>query len=366
MSLPTWPGSRALVTEPVSPVFDLDRAIGQRQGTFRFELANGVTGQRLGDLHPLRSAVIDWDSGRIIKSTLRLGLGKADTAAINPLTDRISPYMVLPGDTAYPNGRPLGRFMFVDTPKQLTTAGQLGLQIQLNDEMFLVDQEIIEGINGVGSKVDAVIGMAVSGLPVTVRLEASDLNCAEAWGAGTGRGGILEALSISGDYWSPWFDHAGDLRFVRTFDPALAVPDLNLDLNPRVFRDSIVETDDLITAPNTFVVISNAASNPDVPVVGVASVPPTAPNSVANRGFALTRTLQLQLADQAQATLVAQGLAQRQTVFERVNLTTPPDPRYDGYKVVRFNGENWLSLAWSMPLIEGGAMAHTMRRSYRP
>jgi hypothetical protein len=51
-------------------------------------------------------------------------------------------------------------------------------------------------------------------------------------------------------------------------------------------------------------------------------------------------------------------------VFERVELSTPPDPRHDSHNVIRWQGENWLELAWSMPLVEGGEMRHVLRKAY--
>lgn len=356
----TWPGSIPLTTLGEDPLFDLPAGRGQRQATFRFALTNGVTGEVLGDIHPLRGASLTHDTSRTVKRQLTFALGKVDTAAVNTLTDRVNVYMVI-GGVEYP----LGRYMFVDASRNVFTAGRLG-QMQLADEMFLVDQQITSGISGVGKGVTAVIVETVAGLPVDLAAEPSPYQSAEAWGIGTGRGQILEALAVSGDYWSPWFDNLGQLRFDRTFDPATQVPDINFDDGFHVIQASILETDNLLTAPNTFIVISNAPDDTTLPIVGRASVPPSAPHSVASRGFEIAEVQDLQLSDAAQAAAVAQGLAQRQTIFEKITLATPPDPRHDSYTVVQWQGDLWLELAWSMRLEEGAAMTHTMRRSYGP
>jgi len=342
-----WPGNQALVTESFDPSFDLDECLGQRQATFRFALTDGVTGMELGDLHPIRPASLTHDTARGIKRQLSFALTASETAAINTLTERVSPFMVIPGA---PQEYPLGRYMFVDESRAVYTSGRLGAEA-LYDEMFLVDQEILLGISGFGRSVVDVILEAVQDLPITLGMEASPFISADAWGVGTNRGQILETLSVAGDYWSPWFGNDGLLRFQRTFDPALRVPDIDLDRWSRVIQASIVETDNLLTAPNVFVVISNSAADPDVAVVGTASVPATAPNSVANRGFSIPQTQDLQLSNQAQADAVAEGLAQRQTVFETVTLSTPPDPRHDSYNVIKWQGDLWLELAWSMTLL---------------
>jgi hypothetical protein len=348
-----------LTTLPHDDLLDLDPWVGQRAATFRFALVNGVTGERLGDLTPIRGASLTHDTNRIIKRQLDLKLGVADTAAINGITDRVEPFMVFPNGTEYP----LGRYMFTDFTRQKFTSGKLG-QVALTDEMFLVDQQITKGINGVGSGVVTVIQEVLSSLPITYTLEPAPFISAESWSVGASRGSILESLSISGDWFSPWFGNDGKLHFIRTFEPVDRICDLDFDVGNKVFRQSIVENDDLLTAPNTFVVISNSASNPDTQVVGIATVPPTDPHSLANRGFTVAQVVNLQLSDAGQAQAVAQGLANRQNIFERVSLTTAPDPRHDSYNVIRWQGANWLELAWSMALVEGGTMNHLLRKSF--
>jgi hypothetical protein len=323
-------------------------------------LTNAVTGEHLGDINPIRNANLVHDTSRTIKRTLRLSLGTADQAAVNPITDRVSVYMVFPDGTEYP----LGRYMFTDNTRTKFTSGDLGQPV-LTDEMFLVDQQITAGINGLGLNVSQVIQEVLSGLPITYLMESAPFVCAEAWGIGQHRGSILESLTITGDLFSPWFDNNGVLRFIRTFNPANQVPDFDFDDGNLVLRSSIVENDDLLAAPNTFIVISNAAQDSTQPVVGRASVPPTAPNSVVNRGFEIANVQDLQLSDSAQAQAVAEGLVNRQAIFERVSLSTAPDPRFDGYNVVHWQGSLWLSLAWSMTLVEGSPMNHLMRRAYR-
>jgi hypothetical protein len=348
-----------LTTIPLDPLLDLDPWVGQRSASFRFALVNGVTGLHLGDITPIRAALLTHDTSRTIKRQLDLPLGVADTAAINGITDRVDVYMVFPGGVEYP----LGRYMFTDFTTQVFTSGRLG-RAALTDEMFLVDQQITAGINGVGLNVANVIVNTLSGLPVNLTIEASPFTSSESWGIGTSRGSILEATSISGDWFSPWFGNDGDLHFIRTFDPADKVADLDFDSGNKVLRASITETNDLLTAPNTWVVISNASDAPVLSeIIGTATVPPTAPHSVANRGFVIAQVVDLQITSSSQAQAVAQGLMRRQSIFESATLTTAPDPRHDSYNVIRWQGVNWLELGWSMTLVEGGRMSHVLRRT---
>ena len=345
-----------LTTLPHDPLLDLDPWVGQRKATFRFNLINRVTGENLGEITPVRGASLTHDTTRTIKRQLSLDLGTVDTAAINTITDMVAVTMVFPNGAEYP----LGQYMFTDASRQLFTSGRLGA-MALNDQMFLVDQQITKGVNGVGRGVQSVIQEVLNALPITYTMEATYFQSSEAWGIGTNRGGVIESLSVSGDYFSPWFGNDGFMHFIRTFDPATQIPSFNFDVGNKVVREPITETDDLITAPNVFIVISNAA---ETEVVGTALVSPSAPHSVFNRGFEIPQVENLQLTDATQAQAVAQGLANRQTIFERVSLTTAPDPRHDSYDVIKWQDDLWLELAWSMALVEGGSMNHLLRRSY--
>lgn len=344
---------------PHDPLLDLDPWQGQRQATFRFDLTD-VTGQKLGVVTPLRGASLTHDTSRTIKRQLTLDFGTADTSAINPIRDRITVTML------FPNGQefPLGRYVFTDSSRQVFTSGKLG-SMAMNDEMFTVDQQISSGVNGVFRSCSDVISDVMKKFPnIDVELEASPFFSTQTWAIGSSRGALLESLCITGDYFSPWFGNDRKMHFIRSFDPATKIPDFDFDAGNQVFRSGITETDDLLTAPNKFVVISNLSSDFTIPVVGTASVPPTAPHSLANRGFEILEQQDLQLTSNAQAFAVANNLANRQTIFERVTLSTAPDPRHDSYNVIRWQGELWLELAWSMALQEGGTMNHLLRKAY--
>jgi hypothetical protein len=342
------------------PLLDLDPWVGQRQATYRFALTNAVTGEILGDIHPIKSATLSHDSSRTTSRTLSMKLGVADQAAVNTVQDRVSVYMTFPDGTEYP----LGRYMWTDNTRQEFTSGDLGSPV-LNDEMFLVDQAITTGINGVGKALYKVIQLTLEGLPITYTVQWSGDISTEAWGIGQYRGSILQSLAITGDYFNPWFDNTGVLRFIRTFNPSNEIPDFDWDEGNQVMRANVVKNDDLLTAPNTFIVISNAAESTNGEVVGRATVPDSAPHSRVNRGFEIVEVRDLQLSNAAQAQQVAQGLVNRQTLFERASVSTAPDPRFDSYNVIHWQGAKWLSLAWQLVLTEGAPMNHMIRRAYQ-
>lgn len=343
----------------LDPILDLQDGVGVRTATFQFDLVNGVTGEFRGSITPLAGATLSHDTSATTKRRLSIALGVTDTATINVVSDRVLVYMLINGVRW-----PLGRYMFTNKASQFFSSGRLS-NVTLVDEMFLVDQPIEKGINGLDKLVSTVIAETVAGLPVTLApIEESLFFSVESWGIGVNRGSILSSLSVTGDYFSPWFGNDTELHFIRSFDPAQAEPDFNYDAGNQVFQSGIVETDELLTAPNRIIVVSNTATNPKVAVVGTADIAANAPNSIQNRGFVVPKVLNLQVADNTQARLVAAGLAQRMTVFEQVSLSTAPDPRHDSYDVIIWQGEKWLELAWTMNLLEGGAMTHVLRKSY--
>jgi hypothetical protein len=354
-----------LTNFPYDPLLDLAPWVGQRQATFRFDLYNAVTGYVLGEIKPIRAATLTHSTGRTIKRQLTFPLGREDTAAVNVVQERVRPYMVFPDGTEYP----LGVYMFTDTSREVFTSGKLGEYV-LNDEMFLVDQQLDTGFTPLtqGTTYEPIAMMVtrlLQDLPITFQLEQSEYASSQASSIGTSRGRICEDLSLTGDWFSPWFDNNGVMQWIRAFDPALAVPDFDWDAGNQVLREGIVETDNLLTAPNVFIVTSNSSADNRLPVYGRYEVPPVAPHSRQNRGFLIPQVEDWPVLDNGQAATVARNLGIRQTVFETVNLSTAPDPRHDSYNVIQWQGENWLELAWGMPLTEGGTMTHVLRKAYR-
>lgn len=348
-----------LTTLGTSEELNLLDQVAMRSSTFRFGLVDGLTGEVKDDLTPIRNATLSHDTTRTIKRQLNLNLGVYDTARVNPLVDRVLVYMVMSDGTEWP----LGKYMFTDSSLQVSTGGDMANAV-LNDEMFLVDQQIFKGIDGFKKPINATISLVMADFPtIPVNQEAAFYEGMQAWTIGSGRGQILQDLALAGNMFAPWLDNEGTMRFIRAFDPALQVPDFDFDTGKSVIRAGIIETSDILTAPNRFIVISNTSEN-NTPLVGIADVPVNAPNSFANRGFYIVQTEDLQLNTASQAQQVANNLALRSTVFERVTITTAVDPRHDSYNVIRWQGDNWLELGWSMNLTEGATMTHSLRKAY--
>lgn len=346
-----------LTTFTHDPILDMDPWIGQRFISYRYTLVNALTGQPLRTLTPQFGGSLSHDTGRIVARSLSLSLGVADTAAINPLTDRIDMEMIV-NRTAYP----LGRYVFVSNPRQVYTSGEL-TNVSLVDEMFVIDQQMEIGYNASGKSSTSAIQDLVTPFGFGIDIEASPFTSVESWSAGTYRGQALSALALTGDYFQPWMGSDRRVHVIRSFDPAVRVPDFDFDAGRKVIREPITRESDILTAPNRFVVISNAGLDATQPVVGTADVPLTAPHSIPNRGFVLPSVVDLQVGDVGQAQAVAVNLSQRQA-FERMDLETAPDPRHEAFNVIVYNDEAWLEIGWSLNLNPGGTMNHALRKAY--
>lgn len=364
----------ALTNFPYDPLLDLAPWMGQRQASFRFGLFNRVTGQNLGEIHPLRDrSQLSHNTNSTVKRKMTLYLGLDETRDINPVTDGVTLTMFFPNGQEYP----LGRYVFSDASFQVFTNGRM-VNALLSDEMYIVDQQIqvgfstrnlvapalVDGLSTAAAVPDTIIRL-LSDQPVQLDIEPTPFASSQAWSAGARRGSILETLALSGDYFSPWFDNQGVMRFIRAFNPAMRIPDFDWDRGRQVLRSDILNSNNVLSAPNRFIVVSNAPADASVPTFGVADVPVNAPHSIENRGFVIPEVTDLQALTPEQCTAVAANLVQRQAVFEVYTLTTAPDPRHDSYNVIKWQDELWLELGWTLPLSEGEPMSHQLRRAFK-
>lgn len=355
-----------LSSQHVSSKLTLPAWVGQRSATFQFDVVDAVTGYRR-TLNPVRDSqpVLRHNTTGTIKRTLtQVGLGVADTAVFNSISSRLELFMIISGESF-----PLGRYVPSDWPRFRSTGGTTSVA-SFYDEGFIVDQQVTNGFGALTTTSElcsAMLDRFLSRYPITFEIAPSDFSTLDSWNAGTRGGVIVEQLALDGDYLAPWFDHESIMQFIRNFDPADEIPTFNFDRDKRVLRENIVESDNLIDAPNRFVVIGNGAASVDngSAIVGSADVPSSAPHSIANRGFIVPEVVTRQIQSSAQAGAIAANLAQRNMLFEQTELETPPDPRHDSYDVIRWQGENWLEIGWTLTCHEGAPMRHTLRKTYR-
>lgn len=364
--------SGTLTALPRDPHFDHRAGWAQTKVGFTFDLVEAVSDMPVRRLTPVADSppTLSHDTTRTIMRTLTgLALGTDDSAAIDVIRHRIKVALVTGDGTSYP----LGRYMFTTNTSARYTAG-LRSAPALMDESFIVDQPTQTAfpagvLPGTALNAGALAGRFAGGYPtVDLQVEATPYTTTNTWAFATSGMQVLTDIAMFGDYFNPWVGNDQAMHMIRTFDPAAQVPDLDWDAYPHVLADTVSETDDLLSAPNRFVVVGNnpaaATASGSVAIVGTYDVPANAPHSIKNRGFVVPSIQQLQLDDPHQAQAVATSLGIKDTLYQRTTLATLPDPRHDSYNVIRWRGSNWLELSWSMVLSADGGMTHTLRKTY--
>jgi hypothetical protein len=184
------------------------------------------------------------------------------------------------------------------------------------------------------------------------------------WPIGTKRLKIVNELAAMAGAFSVYFDNDGTGRVTLIPDLSVAPVEHTYLSGGRMIAGSMVESDDLLAAPNRFQVIDSSAEA--TPVVGVYDVPPSAPHSFANRGFYVVETIQEQgLEDATQATARAYAAyVESQGGYQWVQFSSSPDPRHDTFDIVDYLGTRYREQGWSLPLEEGSEMTHDLRRVY--
>jgi hypothetical protein len=352
-----------LLKTPVNQRLDGRPFIGQRTATFRFDIVDSVTGFRRV-VNPIISgnAGINHDTRRTIKRMITgLHLGVADTEVFSSITSRLEPFMVIGGEDF-----PLGRYVPSDYAQIRLSRGNQSVS-SFYDEGFIIDQQTstsFGALSATGEVVSSTLQRFLENYPVSFNIELTDFTTLGSWSAGTRGGFILDQLALDGDYLSPWFDNSSVLQLIRTFNPAGNLPTFDYDNGISVLIEGIVETNNLINAPNRFIVIGNGADSLGGEIVGQADVPTTAPHSIANRGFVIADVSNRQVRTSAQAAAVAAALVQRQALIEETELSTLQDPRHDSYDIIHWREENWLEVAWTLPFTIGSPMTHVIQRTY--
>jgi hypothetical protein len=360
--------------------FDFSNGRGQRASSFQFERREGSSLRPLGLLHPIWGGTLTHTAGRSVMRTLTFEVGEAESAEVNFVSERIYVSMVVDGEA-----KPLGRFRFADATQQDFADEDSGnvrslTACQLSDYMSIVDTELETSFTSVLEPARGAIERLLSDIDVEMLIEDSGQLISNSWMAGTSRKAVLEAIAELGGYLAPWFDHEGVLQIRRQFDPTAGVADFDFDAQQNVFADSVTRSDSTIYAPNRIVVVSNGGNtyggsssekNPVDPIdpgpmMAFCDVPSTAPHSVMNLGFVRPDILEVQATSVAQCQAVADLMCLTQTVAEEVDLSTALDPRHDGWNTVDFQEKRWLEIGWSMQLLAGGEMRHSLQRSYPP
>jgi hypothetical protein len=337
-----------------------------RTDRFRFYLLDREL-TPIGELHPDTSSTpqIQNDSSNNTSRRLTsLKLTPSEAADVNTLRDRLRVYMQLQ------NGHDflLGTFLWADDSRPERSWGT-EQHAELVDFGYILNQPSANAYGfSKGANIMLIIfflmfraGFELNDIAVIGDEAARGLADAKAWEPGTTWLQMLTDLGALVGFMPPWFDRNGRCHFDQPPDPELDEPTVPpYGAGTRVIADSIVHSDDMLSAPNVFSVYD---SGTDRIRSGRYDIPASAPHSYANRGFEIAEVESVQGIDnQTLANRAARNLARSKQAFEWLSFNSTADPRHETLDVIDAFGKRWLETAWSLELRSGGAMQHTMKR----
>lgn len=341
------------------------RNIRRRQDSYQFELLDS-TNQVIGSVQPSRmqTPTIQNDpTRRVFRTLTNFVVDAARQLQIETISARVRPRLQLQNGQTFN----LGVFLFGDATRPRRSWG-LELGATLVDALYILDQPVgrIVGYPIGTNAVAAALALAqeVITTPVLVTASAQMLGAPKAYQATETRQKIVNDLLASAGFLPVYFNNDGAMvmRPVPTF-PAAQV-DFSYESGERILKDSIVETDNLLSAPNRYVAVDTAAT--DFAIVGSYDLPASAPNSVTARGFPVVKVTSIQgLGSVSAAALAAQAEANSdESTFKQVEFDSTHEPRQDTFDVIDFLGQQYRDLGWKIDLRAGGRMSHRLRRVY--
>lgn len=350
-------------------LLDLAADVSTVAYSFRFDLlTNTLHADPAGPLRPSRASGAPTMANRLddrYPRTVRgFELDPDQADQVDVLSARVAPFLVLDTGDEYP----LGVFLF-DATHRLRRTGGSPLVGGLIDQSFIVDQGIEaaigwpQGYNVTDAMAEVV---ALYTLPRGFDIVRSSTTLGEsiAFRPSTSGRSVLERLAELAGYLPPYFDNNGVGQLRPSPAIAGAVADHVYADGGRIVKDSIVESDDLLDAPNVWVATSKSASSAEVS--GSYLLPSSAPHSVARRGFRVPRFVSVQgLGSGPTAAQAAQAAAASDVAaYQFVEFDSSIDPRHDTAGVVDFRGTLYLELGWSFEMRPGAPMHHELRRVY--
>lgn len=343
----------------------LDLTVSQRAEGYEFLLLD-TQNNPIGTVHPQLGVSIDHNTSQaIMRRMTSFKIAPDEFDAVNPLTDRVMPRMILENGSRYP----LGVFLFADTPAPEWSFGSM-YDATLVDQGHILGQALRYpiGFNAGDLVVDCLRQVAETAGISTAFIDPSSATLGApltflAGGSDTYMKIMVQLCGLAGFY-APYFDNYGRLRCRVAVDPETTSPTLTYEAGGRIIAGSIIRSNNLLSAPNVYVVYDNSAT--EAPVRAEWPIPDTAPHSIARRGYAIPKVVEAPgIGNNDQALAYAKQLAQTEpAAYETVNFQGANDPRHDTFDVVQFLGNLYIETAWSFVCSPGGPMGHELKRVY--
>lgn len=340
-------------------------------GRVRWDLLDSSLG-RIGEIHPVRPDIsVQNDTTRKLKRTARGLYVPADEAVdVDEFSDRLRPVWEMPNGDEFSGGV----FMYADV-NRLRNYGYdvdlIALEATLCDQLVILDQPLQAGISfpsgtNYGTMLQAIADLYRVPDPL---IESTGATCSGPLAWAVGRDSGLEAMievCRMASFFDPYYDNDGRLT-IRTI-PAVDVTEATFAYGQSgaIARGSIVESTNVLEAYNVFLAIDSGSTGS--PIVGRYEIPGDEPHSIANRGFAVVKPIDLQgMADVASANDAARGEALSTAgAFQPTSFDTIPDPRHDTFDLVSYPTPETVQLevTWVLDCDLAGKMHHELRRMY--
>lgn len=322
------------------------------------------TGAPVGALRSFGGGVT-WDGRGAIQRVVRGARFDADDwRQVNPFRDRLRLMFVTDDGTR----TPMGVFHVAQLPRTFIDADELrSPEPYLVDGGFFLSQESRVGFAGrLGESLSQVMERVCDAAGVLDRRVTDTTEvCGQPIVAPPGErySDFLTGLTRLANFLPPHFDRNGTL-VLAPVPPLTATPAARYGPT-NIVRESRVADDNLLDAPNVFVVVGSGATNE--PIVATVEIPSSAPHSVQNRGgrevVAVVREQGIDTDQQARRMAASLALVDA-TDYESVVFDALPDPAHDCYSLVDVNGVRYRERQWEMPLrVAGATMRHTVDRS---
>jgi hypothetical protein len=347
---------------------------GHREWKFRYELLTS-SGIKIRELDNVLGGTIANDFTAEIKRTAKFTI--LDDGSINYLSQRIRPWagIMMPDGTFME--WPMGVFLLTSPKRSVDISGTVVRDVEAYDQTMVLIDDVVTARYYVGPNVEytaaisellantqGIIGYSI--VSSTTRTVA-----ALEWEPGTSKSQIINDLLAAINYEGLWFDSNGTARAAPYVSPADREAEFTYQTDDvsTILPDAEVDVD-YYKVPNRWVLI---VSNPDQPPLRAEIVnnDPFSPTSTINRGRVVTRVI-------PDATAPNQGvlndIAQRYRdedgqLFETVAFKSGLMPIHENGDVFDFAyfdlnvAGRFLELSWSVELIQGSEMTHTLRRT---
>lgn len=261
---------------------------GNRSTRLTVELLSN-TGASKGFLDGVTGGSVDYSAATSVKSRANLALVD-NGQAINFLTDRVRPAIVIDGVGTFP----LGVFVFSGAPEAWANTGR-SWAATLLDKLSILDQDAVDTTYALDA--GTVITTAVAALIATtgetnVAITPSTATLANplAWDPGTSKLAIINDLLDAAGYFSLFCDQNGAYRGEPYVRPAARPIVFEfLDGDTCVYLAEFTRDVDLFAIPNKVIAVGQGSADTPALVATATNANPASPYSTASRGRTITQ-----------------------------------------------------------------------------